>query len=285
VFSAEWLTLREPADFAARAVRLTRELIGSLDSRDEVRALDLAAGTGANARYLADQMTGCDQDWILADHDPQLLSHVVPRMSAWAVARGAELEAGTIRLPHGRGRISFATRSLDLRGLEDQAIFAGRTLVTASALLDLVSEPWLRSLAARCRQSGASALLALTYDGRMQCEPVEPEDRMIREFVNQHQRRDKGFGPALGPDAVEVAERSFAEMGFAVRRERSDWILGPRTAELQRQLIEGWARAAAEIAPGQRASVDEWRRRRLAHVDRNRSRITVGHQDLSAIRR
>src|SRR5688572_24820143 len=73
VFSAEWLALREPADTAARSAVLAREVASSFDRHTPVRALDLAAGTGANARYLADHF-GSRQDWLLVDHDPQLLA-------------------------------------------------------------------------------------------------------------------------------------------------------------------------------------------------------------------
>ena len=57
------------------------------------------------------------------------------------------------------------TRQLDLGSLADTDIFAGRHLVTASALLDLVSERWLGELAACCRAAGAAALFTLTYNG------------------------------------------------------------------------------------------------------------------------
>src|SRR5690606_16121947 len=121
---------------------------------------------------------------------------------------------------------------------------------------------------------------ALTYDGRIACTPAEPEDDEVRTLVNRHQRGIKGFGRALGPDAVASAVRGFAAAGYEVHTAPSDWRLGPADGELQRQLVEGWAAAAREIAPSRAAAVDAWHARRLAHVDAGRSFIVVGHQDL-----
>jgi hypothetical protein len=174
------------------------------------------------------------------------------------------------------------TRCLDLSTLDDRTIFDGRTLVTASALLDLVSEPWLLSLANRCAQCGAAALFALSYDGRVVCSPEDPDDGMIVSLVNEHQRIDKGFGAALGPDAPDRAARCFGDLGYRVQRAPSDWALTPESGELQRQLIDGWAQAAASMAPQQIRSIDAWRDRRLAHVAAGWSTVIVGHEDLAA---
>jgi hypothetical protein len=126
-------------------------------------------------------------------------------------------------------------------------------------------------------------LFALTYNGRSRSLPEEPEDDAIRELMNRHQRtRDHGFGQAAGPEAADCAARSFAAAGYRVRREASDWVLLPDTQALQRQLIEGWAEAALEIAPDQAALVGSWLSRRLAHIEAGRSRVTVGHEDLAA---
>ncbi|MBI3491471.1 MAG: class I SAM-dependent methyltransferase, partial [Acidobacteria bacterium] len=137
-------------------------------------------------------------------------------------------------------------------------------MVTASALLDLVSESWLRALAERCRANGAAVLFALSYDGRIQCSPEEPEDALVRDLVNRHQRTDKGFGPALGPEATDVAARCFADLGYSIKRESSDWVLTPESRELQKQVIDGWARAAAEVEPLRAKTIEAWRMRRLA---------------------
>jgi hypothetical protein len=103
--------------------------------------------------------------------------------------------------------------------------------------------------------------------------------------VNTHQRTDKGFGPALGPDAAAAAERAWAARGYVVRRERSDWVLPPESAALQRQLVDGWAAAAADMDAANAPAIDEWRRRRLAHISAGRSTIIVGHEDFGAWQR
>src|SRR5512145_1693945 len=86
----------------------------------------------------------------------------------------------------------------------------GRDLVTAAALLDLVSASWLARLATRCAAVRADVLFALTYDGRIEWSPAIDGDARMCELVNLHQRTDKGFGPALGPAATTEAGRIFA---------------------------------------------------------------------------
>ncbi len=51
--------------------------------------------------------------------------------------------------------------------------------------------------------------------------------------------------------------------------------------ELQRQLIDGWADAAAAVAPEKAAVVADWRASRIAHVVDGRSQLIVGHKDLA----
>jgi hypothetical protein len=285
-FHPDWLAARELADAAARSSRLTRLVGDELSQHTVLRALDLATGTGANFRYLAERLPRA-QEWLLVDHDTQLLAEVTTRVQAWGAARRIKVvTGGDGLLLRGEGLVCrCATRRVDLVAVIDKMeadIFAGRALVTASALLDLVSDRWLRALAAKCVHARAAVLFALTYDGNIRCSPEEPEDETIRALVNQHQRSDKGFGPALGPTAVDLAERSFADLGYHVERESSAWVLERDARDVQRQLIEGWAKAAADMAPQQSASIRSWQTRRLVHLAAGRSRLLVGHQDLAA---
>lgn len=282
---ADWLALREAADFASRSKRLTRLIADSLADRSPLRVLDLATGTGSNLRYLAARLAP-HQQWTVIDREPAVLQHLQTRTSAWADAQGyavAEERSGFVI--HGKGlecHVSLQQRNLS--SLDDPSLFAGRDLVTASALLDLVSESWLQSLASACRAAGAAALFTLIYDGRSPCAPADPDDELVRELFNQHQRTDKGLdGVAAGPGASEAAARAFADAGFRVERERSDWVLEPGDAALQRELIKGWASAASEMAPEIKVQIDNWQLRRLRHVTDGNSLIIVGHADLVAI--
>ena len=281
---SRWLGLREPADEAARSELLTRAIAGSIRGGEPVDVLDLATGTGSNIRYLVDRVPR-RQRWLAVDRSTALLAELRERMSSWGAARGYDVwtnaERCSIRGAHIECDVE--TRQVNLGALDDHAIFTGRHLVTASALLDLVSTEWLSALASRCRAEGASALFTITYNGRSSCAPVEPQDDIVRDRLNRHQKTDKGLGgPAAGPHAVECAERCFAEAGYRVQREPSDWILEPVQSDLQRMLIEGWADAAMEMAPDGDSTIARWRARRLAHIAAGRSRVVVGHDDVAA---
>lgn len=282
---SDWLALREPADTAARSVSLTRAVAEAVAPHDPVRILDLATGTGANLRYLAERLPP-RQQWLVTDLDPNVLARVHERTSSWAAARGyvVEAQAGALTIRGEQLDCHVAVRQVNLNLLPAD-LFSGRHLVTASALLDLVSEPWLRTLAARCRAERAAALFALNYDGRSFCSPAEPEDDVLRDALNRHQLKDKGLGgPATGPDADRVALRVFEEEGFRARREETNWNLGAEHAELQRQLMDGWAEAALELElePALAGAIASWRERRYAHLAAGRSSVVVGHHDVAA---
>jgi SAM-dependent methyltransferase len=261
-----WLALREDADAAARSDILNRHVRGLVSRSRLLRILDLGAGTGSNLRYLAPRLPG-DQEWLLVDRDPGLLEEALRRKPGLDGGRSCAVD----------------TACLDLGKLDAPGIFTGRHLVTASALLDLVSESWLRALADRCCSADAAVLIALTYTGQSRCSPAEPEDEQVLQLMNRHQHTDKGLGgQAAGPDAVDRAERAFSDVNYLVRRERSDWTLSHHQGELQRQLIEGWAQAALEMAPDKTSAIHDWLGRRLVHVDSGRSQIVVSHEDLAA---
>jgi hypothetical protein len=281
---AGWLLLREPADAAARSAAVTRALIDAVGDRESIRVLDLGTGTGANVRYLVPHLPR-RQQWLLADRDAELLTMVQVRLQSWAAAHGLAVQR------HDQGcamqgeqlTCDIETRPVDLGRLDDDSLFVGRDVVTASALLDLTSEHWLRTLAGRCRGVGAAVLFALSYNGWSTCSPAEPEDDMVRDLLNRHQRTDKGLGgEAAGPDASALAVRCFTDAGYHVRAERSDWRLGSPENALQRRLVAGWADAAIELVPDAADAIAGWRQRRDGHIDTNRSEILVGHDDMAA---
>jgi hypothetical protein len=260
-FSIEWLALREPIDTASRNPELTARLIEWRQAFDRVSAMDLASGTGANFRFLA-PLLGGEQYWRLVDHDRALLA----RSEGEALNPSWRVERLCLDLADWR--------SLDFPGVQ---------LMTASALIDLVSADWLDQLAQRCRAVQAAVFIVLSYDGTLLWEPALEGDERVREWVNRHQRTDKGFGPALGPSAALEFQRMLERLDYQVELRPSPWRLEPEQLTLQMMLLEGWIVAVREIAPDSTDWLDQWAAQRRGLIEQSNSRLTVGHWDLLAV--
>lgn len=265
-FDAHWLSLRADADAAARADGPYRALAAWTEHVvPPLRCVDLGCGLGANAAWLAPGLPG-PQHWLLVDHDPALLAEARRQTLIDTTGRVAEVEMIETDL------------NSDLTSLTQ-----GADLITAAALLDLVSPDWISHLVTACRTNNAAAFFALTYDGHFGSEtPNSPDERRVRTAFNQDQRRDKGFGPALGPDAAPYAARAFRAAGYHIRLGRSPWRLGPCADALQRALIDGKAKAARGATPEHRSAIDRWAERRRKAIDGGTGRLRVGHLDLFA---
>ncbi len=260
-FSAEWLALREPVDAASRNGELTTQLLNWRQQFNTLSVLDLASGTGANARFLA-PMLGGEQHWRLIDHDPKLLAQSarLPLTACWRIER----------------------HCLDLVSAKESLDFQNIHLVTASALIDLVSAEWLEWLAQHCRKAQAAIFIALSYDGLFVWDPALKDDERVRAWVNRHQQTNKGFGPALGPLAAPEFKTMLERLNYRAELRPSPWQLGPEQIAMQTALLKGWVEAAREIAPGSTHWLNEWAAQRRSLIEQQDSRLTVGHWDLFA---
>lgn len=247
-FSADWLALREPADLAARDESLLRMAVAA--AGPEPFIVDLGCGTGATWRALSPHLPPATR-WCFVDNDRSLLQ------AAAAAAGGA---AQTIE-----------ANVADLASLPLERA----TLVTASALLDLMPESWLKDLV---HQLNAPFYAALSYSGTMRWLPEDPRDLAVTAAFNGHQRGDKGLGPALGAAAGKRAASLFTQAGFKVHCADSPWCLDRDSASLQRELTDGIATAAGEMGEPEAAA---WGRHRSAAA--KNTRCDIGHVDLLAI--
>jgi SAM-dependent methyltransferase len=281
-FDADWLRLREPVDRRARADTLARMLRRALGGRETLHVVDLGGGTGSNLRHLAPQLGG-RQQWTLLDADPSLLAAAPGALIGWAQDAGhaAEQTGDGIHIDGGGFTCAVSLRQADLRA--DPLPVHRVDLVSGAALLDLVSRDWLRDLVAGCQARAAAALFALSYDGRIDWSPSDALDAPVRDWVNRHQRGDKGFGPALGPEAAATAAALFRAAGYEAETAASDWRLDPSHAALQQHLHAGWATAATAIAPERAADINDWLARRMDLLAARTSEVTVGHTDVLAL--
>lgn len=250
---ADWLGLREPADADARS----EELVRRLDLRPPLVIHDLGSGTGSMVRWLAPRLPG-PQHWVLHDRDAALLARAAATM------------------PPG---ITVETRPGDLTDLRD-ADLAGASLITASALLDMLTADEVARVVAAC--AGRPTLLTLSVIGSVALTPADPLDAAVAAAFDDHQRRTDGGGRLLGPDAADAAVAGFRQRGIEVEVRDTPWRLGPDRAELAAEWFQGWLAAAREQRPELVAATGSYQARRVAEARAGRLGVTVGHRDLLA---
>lgn len=260
-FSADWLALREPHDLRARNGALIAEVAALLKALPSVQIVDLACGTGATLRALTPHLQA-RQHWHLVDNDLGLLAR-----------------AKAMPLP---AQVTTAVTPLDLDRDLEAALDGAVDLVVTSALLDLISEAWLERLSVEIATRAIPFYAALSYDGRVEIGPRDPQDAAVIAAVNAHQTTDKGFGPALGPAAAASAAAHFRRIGYAVTQRQSDWMIGPQDCDMQDAVFAGWAGAACEIGASL-AETASWLTRRREHIKAGVSSLRVGHVDLLAV--
>ena len=260
-FSADWLSLREPYDRAARNAAVLDAVAGAFTDQAAIAVVDLACGTGATLRAIGAHLPP-RQAWRLVDNDLSLLAR-----------------AATLGEPP---RLTVVAKPVDLARDLELALDGPLDLVTTSALLDLVSADWLDRLIVETAARRLPVYAALSYDGRTVVEPQERFDSEILAGFNMHQRTDKGFGPALGPLAAAQAIERFQHFGFAVVHGRSDWVLGGDDRVMQDALFAGWAGVAALTTTLTSDQIARWLAARRAHLAAGRSSLQVGHVDLFA---
>jgi hypothetical protein len=261
--SPNWLALREPADADGRARDLVEALELASPSSDPKVIHDLGCGTGSMGRWLAPLLAG-SQHWVLHDRDADLLT------LAAADAPGPAADGAPVTVEAKR-------TDLDRMQVRD---LSGATLITASALLDMLTADELDRLVGLCLGVGCPILLTLSVIGSVEITPSDPLDRRVAAAFDAHQRRMTERGKLLGPDAVDFAAQAFRRLGAEVLVRPSPWRLGPAHSALAAEWFTGWVGAAREQQVELAAECEPYALRRLEQASAGELIVTVGHADL-----
>jgi hypothetical protein len=263
--SRQWLALREPVDAEARSRDLVERLRRELPATGRLVIHDLGGGTGAMGRWLAPLLSG-PQHWVLHDRDTDLL----------------EVAAANLPGPAANGAaVTLEAERSDITLLQP-GDFTGASLITASAVLDMLTEEELTELTTACVGARCRILLTLSVTGNVDLTPADPLDRRIAAAFDAHQRRVTERGRLLGPDAVAFAVEQFGRLGAEVLVRPSPWRLGIGQTDLLVEWLGGWVGAACEQEPELAAEAGVYSRRRLAQATAGELRATVNHADLLA---
>ncbi len=259
-----WLDTREPADARARSQRLVDRVRRQLPEGRPLVIHDLGCGTGSMRRWLGPQLDG-QQQWVEHDRDIDLLDR-------------PDRDSATSR--DGQ-HISVETRSSDITRL-DPLELAGASLITASALLDMLTLEEVMRFATMTSAPGCPVLITLSVVGDVTLHPSDPRDEAVMLAFNDHQRRESTTGRLLGPDAADAARALWQVAGMTVASETSPWQLGSVDRTLLGEWFDGWWDAACDQDPGLAAAAGGYASLRRAQAVDGLLHATIQHVDLLA---
>lgn len=261
--SPYWLTLRAPADDAARSGRLAKKA-ARLAGAAPIIVHDLGSGTGAMMRWLSPRLPA-PQKWVLHDADRAILA-----------AGNADRASALPDLPTV---VTTVVEELSELPIDS---FVGASLVTASALLDVITPTDALRIVAACVESRTPAFFSLTVAGEVLVSPAGPADVLFQIAFNEHQRRELGGLRLLGPRATQSMRELFGAAGWSVQIEETPWRLGSSDRDLIAEWLEGWLDAAVEQHPELADDAERYRQLRLTQLDEGVLRVDVAHRDLLA---
>ena len=182
-------------------------------------------------RWLAPLLPG-PQHWVLHDRDAELLEIAAARPPGPAAdgSRGHRARPDTRTWP-GCPRTRLA----------------GAAVVTASALLDMLTVADLSELVAACAGRGCPVLLTLSVIGQVGAHPRRATGRALAVAFNAHQRRSRSTAGCSAPTPPTAPRRSSRRRREVVRP--SPWRLDARNGELIAEWLTGWVAAACEQEP------------------------------------
>jgi hypothetical protein len=262
--SGGWLELREPEDARARSRDLALAAAGLLPE-GPVTIHDLGSGTGSMMRWLAPLLAG-PQTWVLHDWNAQLTAVAI------AGARPRDRDGAPVAIRSRVGDLQL----LDARDL------TGASLVTASALLDVLTADEAHAIVDACLATGSPALFSLSVTGDVDLEPWDARDIRFARAFNAHQRRDVGGRRLLGRFGAPIVHGLFARAGWEVRKALTAWRLDGGEPELLAEWFDGWVDAAQEHSPELIRECAGYRRSRRAQQQAGDLSAVVYHLDVLA---
>ena len=246
--------------------RLTRLFADSLP--ENPRLLDLAAGTGANLRYLAPRIGRAGQRWVLADHDP----------GTSRCRRGRDgAVAASSPLPWNAGRSIWSTISAASTPLISTASSPPPCSTLCRPIGPSTSpHGWVRPPGLFCSPSASMA----GSTGRRKIRPTP----LCAAGSKPIRRRTRASAPPWVRHAPALLAELLEAHGYDVFTEESDWIIGADDAAMHqgadRRLQDGGTgNRTGQCAPTPSTAGHSggW-----MHAERGALTALVGHVDIFA---
>lgn len=279
-FATDWLEERNRFDEAARNPTVEAAFLRYAEQQQPLNLIDIGAGNGAVFTYLAPKLPP-EQNWTLVELNPKLLKNARQRLLLWANGNHYTIEkdeADYLLFTRQERRLSIQLRQVSFLKLEEHFPLEAYHAVTASAVIDLLSQEMLEALLRLLHRHQLAFYATLNYQS-MEYLPAGPQDTAMIEAYEQHMRRQQDFGRALGPTCTTALHQLAKSIyGHSPVDGPSPWAIRPTDIAMHRHLLSFMETSIAIANP--KLDTAGWVARKQELLESNQLHLTVNHTDL-----
>lgn len=283
-FYANWLNDRYPFDSEARNKDLEAAFLSYLNQKEEVRLVDVGAGTGSNALYLMDKISG-NQHWHFIEQDASFEEVVFHRLEEYAsyhkydwIKKG---HSAFITTPNKQLTFQFINGSLlDIKDLVELETI---DIVVANAVFDLFSKDQIQQFLQPILAREIACYFTLNYQS-MSFHPEDPFDDTFISLYETHMERPQTMGSAMGKKANSFIQEQLSSSS-KVTSGISTWHFQQEDIKMHYYLLNFMESAIPELDMKEEIKVllPKWIQRKKDQIISRQLELQIHHLDIFSI--
>ena len=281
-FSKSWINMRMQYDDAARSDILIN-FLRSNSKYDDYNLIDMCSGTGSFLIWLLKNNVTFKKN-ILIDHDMTLLKSVKSNFRKYLkdkyVIKSNSNNLNLILTSKNSNSIDVYVEKSDCEkfNLNENQSF----IISYSAAIDLMSKSSITNSLSNMKKNNI-LFYSLCFDGKVKWSPSHNFDKYILSFFNSHQMTDKGFGKALGYQAIDYLTMKAKKLGYRVTEKESAWKIvnsHEKDKNFMRRYILDIKKALYHMEGIDRSMLSEWYLSKKESIYQKKLKLCVGHKDI-----
>ena len=285
-FSKSWINMRMQYDDAARSDILIN-FLRSNSKYDDYNLIDMCSGTGSFLIWLLKNNITFKKN-ILIDHDIALLKSVKSNFRQYLkdkyIVKSNSNNLNLILTNKHKNSIDVDIEKSDCQkyNLDENQSF----IISYSAAIDLMSKSSIANSLSNMKKNNI-LFYSLCFDGKVKWLPSNHFDKYILSFFNKHQTTDKGFGKALGYQAIDYLTMKAKKLGYEVTKKESTWNIvnfNEKDKYFMRRYVLDIKKALYHMEGIDRSMLSEWYLNKKECIDHKKLKLCVGHKDILVTR-
>ncbi|MFT4848127.1 MAG: hypothetical protein ACI83B_000653 [Sediminicola sp.] len=217
--TSTWLNDRDRFDIEARSTSVLRSFLKTISSKKQLIIADLGCGTGSNALFLSDKITG-DIKWYLVEKEISLLSYAIKRFKE-KYPNFVKVSNSEYKVTVNDSQLSFLFINNSIESFLNKEIELGA--ITSSALFDLFTENEFETLFQNLMIRKIPLYGVLNYRG-VSLDPSSMLDNKFFNLFESHMSRELSKGTPMGKRTMDLINAIVTRHSKAkILVDNSDW--------------------------------------------------------------